>query len=291
MIAASELILRPNGAMYHLNLLPGQVAETIITVGDPERVAQVSRRFDSIELKVEAREFVTHTGELDGRRITVISTGIGTDNVDIVMNELDALFNIDIATRKPRTDLVSLDFLRLGTSGAFQADLPLDSFLLSGAALGQDGLLPFYPEIDADPVTSVLASHLERQGVALPAPPFIVRPVLPDFMDHASVATLPAGITLSAAGFYAPQGRRLRLATGMHASLLAALRSFVWENLRITNIEMETAGIYGLATALGHRSASISALLANRAAGTFSRRPAETVQRLIDYGLLLLTDR
>ncbi len=291
MIDASELILRPNGAMYHLDLLPGQVAESIITVGDPERVAQVSRCFDSIELQVAAREFVTHTGELNGRRITVISTGIGTDNVDIVMNELDALFNIDLTTREPRSELTALEFLRLGTSGAFQPDLPLDSFLLSAAALSQDGLLAFYPDIQPDPLTSALTEHLAEQGVTLPVPPLVVRPTLPAFLDHSSARALATGVTLSAAGFYAPQGRRLRLDTRMDAPLLAALRSFAWEQYRITNIEMETAGIYGLANALGHRSASLSALLANRSAGTFSSRPAQTVERLIDFGLLLLTDR
>jgi len=208
-IQPSELILRPGGALYHLDLLPGQVAETIITVGDPERVNAVSRRFDKIELKVEAREFVTHTGELDGKRLTVISTGIGTDNIDIVFNELDALFNIDLERREVKSKLTRLDFVRLGTSGAFQPDLPLDSLL----------------------------EHLEDGKVQLPVPILIVRPELP-----------PA-------------------------------------------FEMETSGIYGLATALGHRAASVSALLANRAEGTFSKQPAKTVERLIEKGLALILDK
>ena len=288
MIPASELILRPDGSLYHLALLPGQVAQTIITVGDPERVAQVSRRFDRVELRVEAREFVTHTGELDGRRLTVISTGIGTDNIDIVLNELDALFNIDPDQRAVRDALTRLTFLRLGTSGSFQPDLPLDSFLLSEAALGLDGLLPFYPRAGAaDPLTVALVKHLDEHRTHLPVPPLMARPTLPS-LDWESIPNLGRGITLTAAGFYAPQGRSLRLASGLAPELLTALRSFEYDGLRITNIEMETAGIYGLATALGHRSASLSALLANRAEGTFSARPAATVERLIDYGLLLL---
>ncbi|MBB4080007.1 uridine phosphorylase [Lewinella aquimaris] len=292
MIAGSELILRPDGSVYHLHLLPGQVAEKIITVGDPERVHQVSRRFDRVELKVEAREFVTHTGELDGERITVLSTGIGTDNVDIVINELDALFNIDLRTREVKDELTSLDFLRLGTSGSFQSDLPLDSFLLSHAALALDGLLHYYlNQGEPDPLVIALTDHLDDEGVTLPVPPLVVRPHLPVFMNHPAAAELAAGITLTAAGFYAPQGRSLRLPSGMTPKILNALRTFSDEDLRITNIEMETSGIYGLTRLLGHRAASISALLANRALGTFSKQPAETVESLIDLGLRLLTDR
>lgn len=289
MIAESELILRPDGSLYHLHLLPGQVAHNIITVGDPERVGEVSRRFDRIELKVEAREFVTHTGELDGKRLTVISTGIGTDNVDIVINELDALFNVDLTSRQVKEELTSLNFLRLGTSGSFQPDLALDTLLLSSAALAMDGLLPYYlPEDTTDELTTALVDHLAQRGLQLPINPILAKPVLPIFIDGAD---LPIGITLTAAGFYAPQGRSVRLPSGLSPALLMALREFKYGDLRITNIEMETAGIYGLAGALGHRSASLSALLANRALGTFSKQPAKTVGRLIDYGLLLLSSR
>ena len=289
MIPASELILRPNGAVYHLNLLPGQVAKTIITVGDPERVAQVSRQFDRVEVRVEAREFVTHTGELGGQRLTVISTGIGTDNVDIVLHELDALFNIDLARREVRDELTELTFLRLGTSGAFQPDLPLDSFLLSEAALGLDGLLAFYPRPPApDLLTVALIGHLDRAGTHLPVPPLLARPRLP-VLDWSLMPGLARGITLTAAGFYAPQGRSLRLPSGLSPELRTALRSFRHDDLRITNIEMETAGVYALATALGHRAASLSVLLANRAEGTFSSNPARAVERLINWGLRLLT--
>ncbi|MFK8162166.1 MAG: nucleoside phosphorylase [Lewinella sp.] len=272
--------------MYHLDLLPGQVAETIITVGDPERVRAISRRFDRIELKVEAREFVTHTGALDGKRLTVISTGIGTDNIDIVFNELDALFNIDLARREVKDELTRLSFVRLGTSGSFQSDLPLDSFLLSEAALATDGLLPFYLSGgEPDEAAISLFEYLEDDGVQLPTPVLVVRPDLPAVFANADLAR---GMTMTAAGFYAPQGRSLRLPSGLHPELLNRMRSWEHDGLRLTNIEMETAGIYGLATALGHRAASVSALLANRAEGTFSKQPAKTVERLIDMGLGLI---
>jgi uridine phosphorylase len=259
------------------------VAETIITVGDPERVKAVSDRFDKVELRVEAREFVTHTGELDGKRLTVVSTGIGTDNVDIVINELDALFNIDLGTREVKEQLTQLTFVRLGTSGAFQADIPLDSFLLSEAALAMDGLLPFYPDTQQpDPARDALLRHLADYGVAFPVTPQIIRPELPAVFANSD---LMRGCTYTASGFYAPQGRSLRLRTALHKDLLEALRSWHYAQLRITNIEMETSGIYGLATALGHRSASLSALLANRAEGTFSSQPEKTVAQLISIGL------
>lgn len=255
-------------------------------MGDPERVRAITRRFDKVELRVEAREFVTHTGELEGKRLTVISTGIGTDNIDIVFNELDALFNVDLGRREVKGNLTQLTFVRLGTSGAFQADLPLDSFLLSEAALAADGLLPFYLSGgEPDEAAISLYEHLEDGGVKLPAPMLVVRPDLPAVIANSD---LPRGVTMTAAGFYAPQGRSLRLPSGLHPKLLSRMRSWRHDDLRLTNIEMETAGIYGLATALGHQAASISALLANRAEGTFSSQPAKTVERLIDRGLGLI---
>ena len=289
MISPSELILRPDGALYHLNLLPGQVADTVITVGDPERVRAVSDRFDRVELRVEAREFVTHTGELDGRRLTVISTGIGTDNVDIVVNELDALFNVDLTRREVRDELRQLTFVRLGTSGAFQSDLPLGSLMLSEAALATDGLLPFYLRTgEPDPAAIHLYEHLQDGGVELPVPLLIVRPDLPPAF---ATAPIKHGVTITAAGFYAPQGRSIRLPSALDADLLARLRTWRFDHLRLANFEMETAGLYGLASALGHRSVSVSALLANRALGTFCTDPAAAVSHLIDTGLeLILAD-
>jgi len=235
---------------------------------------------------VEAREFVTHTGELDGKRLTVISTGIGTDNIDIVFNELDALFNVDLERRVVKDQLTRLDFVRLGTSGAFQPDIPLNSFVLSVAALATDGLLPFYLHGgQPDEAAISLFEYLEDGGVQLPVPVLIVRPDLPPAI---AASDLARGVTMTASGFYAPQGRSLRLPSGLNPELLTRLRAWRHDDLRLTNIEMETAGIYGLATALGHRSASISALLANRAEGTFSKQPAKTVASLIERGLELV---
>lgn len=287
MIPASELILRPDGTVYHLGLNPEQIAPTIITVGDPKRVNRVSRRFDRIDHRVARREFVTHTGELDGRRLTVIATGIGTDNIDIVLNELDALVNIDLERREVRDELTRLTFLRLGTSGAFQPDIPLDSIVLSRAAVSYDGLLPFYPEIKETEYANGIERHLRAHDVDPMVRPRVVAPDLPDFLKGNT--DIRSGITLTAAGFYAPQGRQLRLRSLFDDAYLSALRSYrADDGGRITNIEMETAGIYGLATALGHRSASLSVLLANRALGTFSDRPGEAVEELIERGLSLL---
>ena len=287
MIQESELILRPDGSLYHLHLHPGQVAPTIITVGDPERVKAVSDQFDRVDLRVAAREFVTHTGVKNGVPLTVISTGIGTDNVDIVINELDALFNIDLERREVREEKTQLTFIRLGTSGAFQSDLALGSFLLSEAALATDGLLQFYLDSgEPDELALSLYDHLEDGGVMLPVPALVVRPDLPAVFTDSDLAR---GVTLTAAGFYAPQGRSLRLHSGLHAKLLERLRNWREGSHRITNIEMETSGIYGLASALGHRSASVSVLLANRALGTFYDKPGLAVGELIERGLDLAT--
>ena len=278
MLAPSELILNPDGSVYHLHLHPEQIAPTIITVGDPERVAQVSSRFDATEYRVAAREFVTHTGRVGDHRVSVISTGIGTDNIDIVINELDALVNIDLANRTVRPEHTQLTFLRLGTSGAFQPDLPLGSLLLSAGALGMDGLLPYYT--GRQPVPAGLAE------LELPVRPVLVRPELPPALLRSD---LPRGITLTAAGFYAPQGRSLRLPSAFTPAQLAGLRRWrTPDGLRLTNIEMETAGIYGLTGALGHRAASVSVLLANRALGTFHDDARGAVARLIDFGMELI---
>ena len=280
-LGPSELILNPDGSVYHLHLRPGEVAPTIITVGDPERVAAVSDRFDRVDVRRRAREFVTHTGELNGHRLTVISTGVGTDNVDIVLNELDALFNIDLTRRRVRDEFTRLTFLRLGTSGALQPDLRLGALLLSAAALGADGLLSHYPTL-----TTKSPPGLEE--LRLPGRPGLVYPDLPPAV--ATAEELLRGVTLTAAGFYGPQGRSLRLASALDAAARERLRGWrTPEGWRVTNLEMETAGIYGLATALGHRSASISALLANRATGAFHPDPGAAVERLISVGLRLLT--
>jgi uridine phosphorylase len=286
-LSESELILNPDGSIYHLNLLPEDIATTIITVGDLSRVGMVTQYFDTVEIKKGSREFLAHTGFYKGKRITVISTGIGTDNIDIVFNELDALANIDFSTRELKSSKKQLDFIRIGTSGSIQADIPVDSFLLSTSAIGLEGLLHFY---EAGHVRNI---HLEEQ--------------LNDFLgwnSHNIVAyavdcdtklkekiesnRIRFGITVTNSGFYGPQGRSLRLAPKI-PDFNTKLASFTYQNQQITNHEMETAGIYGLAKLHGHRAISLNAILANRATGEFSSNPHKTVDTLIKYTLEKLT--
>ena len=283
MLPASELILNPDGSVYHLNLRPEQLADTILTVGDPVRVRRITARFDRIDAEVAHREFLTQTGELNGQRLSVISTGIGTDNVDIVLNELDALVNIDLTTRRVRPEKRTLRLLRVGTSGALRSELPLDSFLLSTYAIGLDNLLHFYPDAPRPAaLQSAAATHLP-----LPVRPYATA-AAPYWTERFSPA-LQRGITLTCPGFYAPQGRVLRLRTPLDEGFFDAARTFTFNGLRITNFEMETAGLLGLATALGHEAGSCSVLLANRATGEFSADPAAAVERLIDVVLETVT--
>jgi uridine phosphorylase len=207
-IAETELILNADGSIYHLNLLPGDVAGTVITVGDPERVLQVSRYFDHIELKKSKREFVTHTGTLGGKRLTVISTGIGTDNIDIVMNELDALVNIDLKTRLPRGQLQKLNIIRIGTSGAIQADIAVDSLLVSGAAFGMDTLMHYYKHQSTGPEKQLL-DDLKTTLPKSTGLSFYIASADKLLKDKLAY-DLPQGITITAPGFYAPQGREIR---------------------------------------------------------------------------------
>ena len=283
MIPASELILNPDGSVYHLHLRPEQLADTVITVGDPARVRRVTARFDRIDEEVERREFLTQTGELNGKRLTVISTGIGTDNVDIVLNELDALVNVDLKTREVRDEKRTLRLLRVGTSGALRAELPLESFLLSEYAIGLDNLLHFYPSA-ARPVE--LQTAAERE-LPLPVRPYAVG--ASNTWTERFSPVMQRGITLTCPGFYAPQGRQIRLKTELDQRFFKAARNFTFRSLRITNFEMETAGLLGLAGALGHKAGSCSVLLANRATGEFSADPGAAVERLIDAVLEEIT--
>ncbi len=284
----SELILNPDGSIYHLNLLPEDVADTIITVGDPERVKSVSQYFDSIELKKERREFHTHTGVYKNKRLTVISTGIGTDNIDIVLNELDALANIDFNTRTQNKNHRVLDFVRIGTSGAIQPHIDVDSFLLSTSAIGFDGLLHFYDSEEARNLLleQELAAFLEWEEHGIQ--PYVVdcNEVLAQKVDSSSIVR---GITATNSGFYGPQGRSLRLPVKIE-DFNPKLSRFSFENSHVTNLEMETAGIYGLAKLLGHRAISLNAILANRATGKFSQAGSKTVDNLIRYTLDKLAD-
>lgn len=274
-IAETDLILNADGSVYHLNLQPGDVADTVITVGDPDRVAEVSKYFDHIELKKGKREFITHTGTISGKRVTVLSTGIGTDNIDIVFNELDALVNIDFKTRTVNPHLRSLNIIRIGTSGAVQKDIEIDTLLLSSAAIGLDPLMHYYLQNPGKNEQALLDAFKQALPVSNLSP----------YIASAGQALLAAlsdneqqGITITAPGFYSPQGRQVRARAAV-PHLMEAVQQFNFNGQRITNLEMETAGIYGLAAALGHQAVSCNIILANRATQVFSKQPGT----IMDY--------
>ncbi len=271
-IPASELILNQDGSVYHLNLKPGQIANKIITVGDPDRVKKVTQHFDSIDLEVSKREFFTQTGLYKGQRLTVISTGIGTDNIDIVFNELDALVNVDFRTRQVKEKLQQLEFIRIGTSGALQGNLAVDSTLVSAKAVGLDALMHYYNYQSDEALLQQIPKYVEG---LIPYTAEASRDLLNRYAQG-----LTQGITVTAPGFYGPQGRSVR-ATPAKENYLDQLRAVSFNGLTCTNLEMETAGIYGLAKLLGHKAISFNALLANRSKGTFSTTPSETVSNLI----------
>lgn len=282
--AASELILNPDNSVYHLHLTPNQVAKTIFLVGDPNRVEQVSKRFDAVTHKVSYREFVTHTGRLGNNEVTVLSTGIGTDNIDIVLNELDALFNIDFNTRTPKAEHTQLNIIRIGTSGSLQPTLQVGTFLASHWAVGFDNLLHFYKRNITNQAASLtLAVNNVLGDMKLP---FYTAEADQELILKAG-SQFEKGITLTCAGFYAPQNRNLRL-TPRFNDWFNAMATLEWQGLKCTNLEMETAGIYGLSGLLGHKALSLNAILANRATGTFHQNPEMAVSQLIDKALGLL---
>lgn len=287
MIQASELILNPDGSVYHLNLKPEHIAHDIIFVGDQNRVEKISSQFDTIEFSFQKREFKTHTGTLNGKRISVISTGIGPDNIDIVMNELDALVNIDLITRQLKTTLTSLNIIRIGTSGSLQADIPVDSFVMSKYGLGLDNMIRSYlvDEISNTNMEEAFINHTHwdsRKGR-----PYVIScsEKLEKLIESDKIHK---GITATAGGFYGPQGRVLRLDI-QDKNLNSKMDNFKFEGNRITNLEMETAAIYGLSKLLGHNALSLNAIIANRATGTFSEDPYKAVDELIKYTLEKLT--
>ena len=284
MIKESELILNPDGSIYHLNLRPEQVADTIILVGDPNRVPRVSAYFDTIEFSTQKREFCTHTGTYKGKRLTALSTGIGPDNIDIVINELDALFNIDLHTRKPKEQLTSLNIVRFGTSGSLQADIPVDSFVLSSHGLGMDNMLHAYkdaPKVREIAMEEAFMTH--TQWNTDKGRPYIVG-CGETLKQRLLTDKVFEGITGTAPGFYGPQGRMLRLPV-QDPTLNDKLHSFNYKGYRMTNLEMETSAIYGLSKLLGHQAVSLNAIIANRAAGTFTKDTKKVVENLIVYGL------
>lgn len=288
-LAPSELILNPNGSIYHLNLLPEDIGEKIIVVGDPGRVALISSFFDSVEVKKENREFITHTGIYNGERISAIATGIGTDNIDIVLNELDALVNIDLKNRTIKKEHKSLKIVRLGTSGAMQADLDVDTFIMSEYGLGMDGLLNFYeftPERDEEQLLSALISDTNYSPKN--PKPYLVKgsSLLMNQLGH----DLNKGITATAPGFYGPQGRILRLALNDN-ELNDKFTTFKSGDNRITNFEMETSALYGLSRLLGHEACTICVIVANRLANQFSKDYHPAMERLIKLTLNRLTSK
>lgn len=283
-IAETDLILNADGSAYHLNLLPGDVAETVITVGDQDRVGEITQYFDHIELKKGKREFITHTGTIGNKRLTVISTGIGTDNIDIVMNELDALVNVDFNTRVPNTHLRSLNIIRIGTSGAVQADIPVDSLLVSLAAFGLDALMHYYKQNLSAQEYDLLNDFKSALPKGYNLSPYITS--ADSSLLSALGQGLPQGITITAPGFYAPQGRQVR-AENVMPVLMDIIQNFNSAGQRITNLEMETSAIYGLAASLGHNALSFNVILANRVTQTFSKQPA----KIMDHYIKQLLDK
>lgn len=282
-LAPSELILNEDQSIYHLHLKPEHLADIIITVGDPDRVSAVTKHFDKVEFSTQKREFKTETGTYRGKRISVISTGIGTDNIDIVFNELDALANIDFETREIREQKKSLTIIRLGTSGAIQPEIPVDSILLSKRAVGFDALLHFYQSENVRDLTFEKAFQNHLQLNPNKSTPYAVDADF-NLLNHFQGESYFQGTTVTNVGFYGPQGRVLRLQTE-DPKLNKKLQSFSFGSEKITNLEMETAGIYGLSKLLGHRALSINAILANRATGSFSLNPSETVNKMIAEAL------
>ena len=282
----SELILNPDGSIYHLHLLPDHIADTILTVGDPARVAQISRHFDSIETTIEHREFVTHVGYYHGKRLMVLSTGMGTDNIDIVLNELDALVNVDFMSRqvRPAEERMSLRIIRIGTSGSLRAEVPVGSLLATEHAVGFDSLMQFYPLVETGLETEI-AREL-KQALNLNFLPYVTRGS--DLLRERLGEKMLQGNTLTCPGFYGPQGRVLRLDL-RQPDFLARLRDFSHQSaegrFELSNFEMETAGYYGLGRMLGHEVLSLNAILANRATGEFADNPQKIVDDLIERTL------
>lgn len=286
-IAESELIINDRGAIYHLNLRPEELANTVITVGDPDRVALVSRLFDSVEVRQQHREFVAHTGFIGKKRITVLSTGIGPDNIDIVLNELDALVNIDFLTRTIKEEQRSLDIIRIGTSGSLQSDVPVDSFVATTHGLGLDNMLNFYRMEHNDEERQLLQSFATHTQLHAQITQPYISGASASLLKH-FVSDFYQGITVTCPGFYGPQGRILRLGV-RNPELIDRLTNFSFGQHRITNFEMETAAIYGLGKLLGHHCLSLSAIVANRIQKEFSKDGGALTERLIDRALQIIS--
>lgn len=287
-IAESELIINKRGAIYHLDCRPEEIANNIILVGDPDRVSIVSKHFDSIEYKMSHREFITHTGFIGAKRITVISTGIGPDNIDIAMNELDALANIDFTTRTIKQTLTSLNIFRFGTSGSLQADIPVDSFVAGTHGLGFDNVMHFYTLQNTKEEKEIIQTFQQHTGL-------IGGNVIPyiyegsnKLLQHFS-KEYHTGITVTCPGFYGPQGRILRLGVAF-PGLVEKLTTFQHNQHRVSNFEMESSAIYGLGKSLGHHCLSLNVIVANRVVKQFSTDGTKAVEALIQKSLGIIAD-
>ena len=281
----TDLIINPDGSSYHLNLRPDQIPDTLILVGDPERVPKVSQFFDEVTEIVHKREFVTHLGSLKGKRIAVLSSGIGADNVEIVMNELDALVNIDFQTRLEKEIKTSLNLIRIGTSGSIQAHIPVDSILISNAAIGFDNLAQFYG-FDSPQAISADSLALWTKAIDYPLPLYAAKASSKLLAQFESLNAFK-GVTLTAPGFYAPQGRTVRIHS-VRPDFLEKIASAKLDQQEITNIEMETAAYYAFAGAMGHEMISLNALLANRITNEFSKDPEGQIMSLIEKAIALI---
>lgn len=287
-IPESELIINHRGAIYHLDVRPEELAHTIITVGDPDRVPLVSKHFDRVECQRQHREFVTHTGYIGQKRLSVVSTGIGPDNIDIVLNELDALVNIDFESRTIKPEHTLLNIIRVGTSGALQADIPVDSWVVSTHGLGIDNLLNFYRHEENDAEKQLLQAFVTQTQLNSRISQPYISACSTNLMKHFTGDGFHHGITVTCPGFYGPQGRILRLGLS-NPGLIDHLTEFSYGQHRITNFEMETSGIYGLGRLLGHHCLSLSAIVANRVVKEFSKDGGVAVQGLITKTLEVVT--
>ncbi len=275
-ISETDLIINPDGSVYHLSLKPSHLSDTIITVGDPNRVHRISQYFDNVDFEMNKREFITHIGKYKGKRITVISSGMGTDNVEILMNELDALANIDLRTREPKARRRKLKIIRIGTSASIQEDIRLGTHILSEYAIGMDPLMYYY-HLDRTDLETTISDKLSRE-IELPYSPYCVKASNTLIEKFKDVGVF--GNTVTCHGFYAPQGRSLRVPI-RYPHLVDNLCQFHHDNFWLTNLEMETAGYYAMSRILGHEMISFNAIIANRTRNKFSKDPNRVIDSLI----------
>lgn len=274
--SAADLILNKDGSVYHLNLKPGNVADNIIVVGDPGRVHHISQHFDEINFEMNKREFITHTGTYKNKRITVMSTGMGVDNIEIAMIELDALFNIDLKKRIPKENKKSLNIVRIGTSGAIQEDLNVGAQVVSEYGIGMDNLMLYY-NLDHTEFELEIGNKIQS-ALKLPFPPYVVKGS--ELLKEKLGKGFMDGNTVTSPGFYAPQGRQLRIPV-RNPKFLDQITYFNHNGFWLTNFEMETSMLYALGKLLGHQALSINAILGNRVKGTFSKNPYKTIDSII----------